>query len=351
MSGILLSLGTPPDFMASSGRTGVTMSHKAHRTTIEIDVSAHAPVGCEKVSADLYVPDTVTPNPTVWCCVPGGGISRGYFDFDVPLVVGEYSMARYLAQRGQVVLTIDPPGVGRSDAPVDGYDLTPRVIADVNHGVVTEVIGRLASGDIAAGPTISGGLILGLGHSAGGLLIACQQARHRTFGALALLGFSANGLPQVLNEHESTFIDRPEALFDALPAMVRGRFGDPLPQWDTGNWSSEMTASDSPYIKEATAKASSRLLALVGMSALVPGSIKTELDHIDVPTFVGMGEVDMAGQVSALQTQLPSCRDLTLFTLLGSGHLHNIAPSRVELWDRLRSWAASVVAVRTNTIG
>jgi pimeloyl-ACP methyl ester carboxylesterase len=316
------------------------------KISLKIDVSGVAPSGCALVSVDLFLPSDVPFSPILWCCVPGGGISRAYFDLDIPAKFGEYSMASYMAERGQIVLTIDPPGVGDSDLPNDGYDLAPRVVADVLHHVVTDVVKRMAAGDLEGVPAISCGIVFGVGHSAGGLLIGCQQGRQGTFGAVALLGYSANGLPSVLNEDEASYRDRPEDLVSALPGFVCKRFGDPLPIWGNGNWSNEIPNAHSTQIEQATAKASSRLLALVGMSALVPGSIKTELDQIGVPTFAGMGEVDIAGHVGALPGQLPACHDLTLVTLAGSGHLHNIADSRFVLWDRLLSWIESIASFR-----
>jgi pimeloyl-ACP methyl ester carboxylesterase len=319
------------------------------KINVKVDVGGHAPSGCDVVSADLFVPSDVDAAPTLWCCVPGGGISRAYFDLEIPQTFGEYSMASFVASRGQLVLTIDPPGVGESDRPDDGYDLAPRVVADVLHHVVTDAVMRLAAGDLEGVPAMSCCTVFGVGHSAGGLLIACQQSRHRTFGAVALLGYSANGLPSVLNEDEASYRDRPEDLVKVLPRFVRERFGDPLPEWGNGNWSSETPTAHGAPIEEATAKASSRLLALVGMSALIPGSIKTELELIDVPTFAGMGEIDIAGHVSALPAQIPACRDLTLFTLAGSGHLHNIADTRFVLWERLVRWIASVAGSEMST--
>jgi pimeloyl-ACP methyl ester carboxylesterase len=97
--------------------------------------------------------------------------------------VGPYSMARFAAERGHMVLTIDPPGVGQSDLPDDGYELTPRAVADVLHFVVTDTIQRLAVGEIPGVVPTEFGFTLGVGHSAGGLLVACQQGRHRTYGA------------------------------------------------------------------------------------------------------------------------------------------------------------------------
>jgi pimeloyl-ACP methyl ester carboxylesterase len=316
------------------------------KISLKIDVSGLAPSGCDLVSAELFLPNDIPRTPILWCCVPGGGISRAYFDLDIPAKFGEYSMASFMANRGQIVLTIDPPGVGDSDSPNDGYDLAPRVVADVLHHVVSDVAKRMAAGDLEGVPAVSYSTVFGVGHSAGGLLVGCQQGRQRTFDAVALLGYSASGLPSVLNEDEASYRDRPEDLVSALPGFVRERFGDPLPMWGNGNWSNETPSDHGGQIERATAKASSRLLALVGMSALVPGSIKTELDQIDVPAFAGMGEVDIAGHVSALPGQLPACHDLTLFTLAGSGHLHNIADSRFVLWERLLSWIESIAALR-----
>ncbi|MGP0032734.1 MAG: alpha/beta fold hydrolase [Acidimicrobiales bacterium] len=312
------------------------------KITVEVDVAGRAPSGCHLVVADLYVPAETEPFPVVWCCVPGGGISRAYFDLDVPPSLGEYSMAYHLAERGQIVLTIDPPGVGGSDLPDDGYDLAPRVVSDVLHVVVQDVLDRIVTGRLDGVRVVSIGAVLGVGHSAGALLVACQQARHRTFDALALLGFSASGLPSVLNEKEAAYAERAEDLVAVLPEFVRARFGDPLPQWSSERSRLGMLEAPVDDVEAASSRAGSRLLAMVGMTALVPGSIKPELDQIDVPTIVALGEHDIAGSISALPGQLPSCHDLTLFTVVGAGHNHNVAESRLVLWDRMLRWIRSV---------
>jgi hypothetical protein len=84
------------------------------------------------------------------------------------------------------------------------------------------------------------------------------------------------------------------------------------------------------------------LLALVGMTAIVPGSVQPELNQINATIFAALGEHDIAGTTDVLVSQLPSCRDLTLFVLEGAGHRHNIAPNREQLWLRLMSWASSI---------
>jgi pimeloyl-ACP methyl ester carboxylesterase len=321
---------------------------RVRKITVEVDVAGCAPSGCHVVAADLFMPAEIEPFPIVWCCVPGGGVSRAYFDLDVPHSLGEYSMARYLAERGQIVLTIDPPGVGGSDLPDDGYDLAPRVVSDVLHFVVQDVLNRIVAGHHEGVPAISIGAVLGVGHSAGALLVACQQAHHRTYHALALLGFSGNGLPSVLNDREAAYAERAEDLVAVLPEFVRARFGDPLPQWSSARSRMGMLEAPPDDVEAASSRASTTLLAMVGMTALIPGSIKPELDQIDVPTLVAHGENDIAGSISALPGQLPSCHDLTLVTLVGAGHNQNVADSRVVLWNRILRWIRCVAPDQSN---
>jgi len=67
--------------------------------TVWVDVSGIAPEGRRQVAADLFVPAEIDSMPALWCCVPGGGMSRR-----------DFSMAMYAADRGHLVLIIDPPG-------------------------------------------------------------------------------------------------------------------------------------------------------------------------------------------------------------------------------------------------
>lgn len=312
------------------------------KATVEVEVTGHAPKGCRQVTTDLFIPTHPDSDPALWCCVPGGGMNRAYFDLDVPPNVGEFSLARFAAARGQVVLTIDPPGVGDSDSPDDGNELTPRALADTLDFVVGDVRRKLAQGDLEGIPPTSCRVTVGVGHSAGGLLVACQQGRHHSYDAVALPGFSGSGLRPVLTDQEAAFIDRPEALVAVLPELVRARFGDPLPQWPNARSGTAMVGDSDEQVAAASDRASSRLLALVGMTALIPGSTQPELDRIDVPTLVAAGDHDIVGDLAALVGQLPACHDLTLFTLMGSGHNHNVADSRMVLWDRLVRWVGAL---------
>ena len=100
---------------------------------------------------------------------------------------------------------------------------------------------------------------------------------------------------------------------------------DPLPEWSNSSaWEFEPNVL-ATQVDVALAAASSRLLALVGMTAIVPGSVQPELDELRVPIFAALGEHDLGGTLDVLPSQLPACGDLTLFLLEGAGHNHNVA--------------------------
>jgi pimeloyl-ACP methyl ester carboxylesterase len=316
------------------------------RCSVSIDVSALAPAGCRRIAADLFMSQNVRPTPLLWVCVPGGGMSRRYFDLDVAGQNAAFSMARHLAAGGDLVVTVDPPGVGESDAPDDGYTLTPRVVADVLAAALDGLRAELGGDAFAADAGLSSVVpraVVGLGHSAGALLVAFQQAHHHSYDVLALFGFSASGLPDVLNEDEVRYAGHPERLSEDVKRLTRARFGEPLPEWSssTGELGPRAVTAQ---VDMAFAAATSRLLAQVGMTAIVPGSVQPELDELRIPIFAALGEHDLGGTLDVLPGQLSACGDLTLFLLEGAGHNHNVAVNRRLLWDRVARWATSVTS-------
>jgi pimeloyl-ACP methyl ester carboxylesterase len=284
----------------------------------------------------------------LWVCIPGGGINRRYFDLDVAGQGGAFSMARHLAVGGDLVVTLDPPGVGGSDTPDDGYTLTPHVVSDVLAAAIATLLQDLGQRRIAG--TELGGVVpratVGLGHSAGALLIAVQQARHRSYDVVALLGFSASGLPGVLTEEELRYAGRPKEFSQLVAALTKARFGHPLPEWSNSSAGELERDAVAAEVDVALNAASSRLLALVGMTAIMPGSVQPELDELRVPIFAALGEHDLGGTLDVLPSQLSGSGDLTLFLLEGAGHTHNVAVNRRLLWDRVARWAASVTPGR-----
>lgn len=310
---------------------------------IELDVSSAAPAGVRHLRGDLFVPSQPLDPPVALTCLPGGGMSRRYFDLDL----AGYSMARYLADAGFVVLTLDPPGVGDSDVPHDGWTLTPSTVADVVAHGSDQVLAQLRDGTTGRDlPPLPDLLSVGLGHSAGGLITCYQQAAHRTHDALALLGFAGCGLPIALTDDERAYEDDPERFRRDLRRLVDQRYHDnPLPAGTTAT-SDYLIVVDIPDdVRDSIGRSDAALLALVGLTAMMPGASAAELAAIDVPVFLGIAEHDIVDDPRAAVADFPGSDDVTLFVLRGAGHNHNVAPTRTVLWDRIAAWARELPRV------
>jgi alpha-beta hydrolase superfamily lysophospholipase len=317
---------------------------------VEVDVSAVAPAGAHVVAADVFVPPGEVARagdgaPLVLVCLPGGGMTRRYFDLDVApeLGLGNYSMARHLAALGFIVVTVDPPGVGGSDKPDDGYALTPHAVADVLAFVVGDVRERLRTGSLAPGlGPLPDHRSIGVGHSAGGLLTVHQQARHRTHDAVALLGFAGGGLVHVLTDEERSYAGDAEATRREVARLSAVRFGRPFPISQTSTSPTLLGGPVPEAVEQALGEARGHLLAVVGLTSMIPGASGEEMAAVDVPVLLGVGTGDITGDPFRIPPSFPGCHDVTLFVLDGSGHNHNAAPTRERLWNRLAAWATSV---------
>jgi alpha-beta hydrolase superfamily lysophospholipase len=295
--------------------------------------------------ADLFVPDPLRleRSPIVLWCLPGGGMSRRYFDLDVAPEYGNYSMARHLARLGFIVVTIDHAGIGESSRPDDGYALTPHVLADVNASAMRSITDRLRRGTLTEGlPPLARCASIGVGHSAGAGITVHQQARHRTHGAVALLGYHGKGLPSHLNDDERSYAGDPDGVRREIARLVRARFGDPLPMMARGSSRLLVAAPMSEPVHAALVAARTNLLALAGLSSMIPGSAGPELGAVEVPVFLGLGSLDLTDDAHGVPAQFPASKDVSLFVLEGSGHNHNVAANREQLWDRLAQWARSI---------
>jgi alpha-beta hydrolase superfamily lysophospholipase len=301
--------------------------------TLRVDVADVAPAGVRELAVDIHEPASPGDRTVVCVCVPGGGMSRGYFDLQPPPELGNYSMVRHLTDRGFVVVTVDPPAVGESDTPDDGYTLTPEVVADVDARAIEQVLARWPDA-----------FRIGIGHSAGALLTVVQQAHHHTYGALGLLGFGSGGHERfALSKDELGVGDDPDDLRAAIVELTRERFGRPLPRGSTSTSPFLLGGMDVPEpVLDALGSVKSALLGIVGLTSMIPGSVAEEMAAVDVPVFLGLGEHDIAGDPHGIPAFFGGCPDLTLFVLPGAGHNHNVAPEREVLWERLAVWARQI---------
>jgi pimeloyl-ACP methyl ester carboxylesterase len=312
------------------------------RTQLRADVSDVAPPGCrtlavEVVAAAAHAEGIGADSPVVFC-FPGGGMSRRYFDLAVP----GYSFAEYVGGRGFVTVLVDHPGVGDSDAPDDGWTLTPQTVARVDAAAVSWVLAALRSGAVAGIPALRPSLVLGVAHSAGALVLIHHQAEYPQFDGVVLLGWGGHGLPEHLDDSELALGSDPDLLVSRLVDGAKKRHDKALTVLPRGS-SRMLVAAEMPGdVHQALVDARSRLLAVVGYASLMPGSASRAAARIDVPVFLGVGENDIAVNHHQIPAEFPSSFDVTLFVLEAAGHNQNVEPNREQLWARVVGWAADL---------
>jgi pimeloyl-ACP methyl ester carboxylesterase len=320
------------------------------RHRFELDVSSVAPSGVSTIAGDIHLPEGRHRQLVLACCLPGGGMSRRYFDLRAATSFGEtteadrqsgpnYSMATHLVRAGFAVATIDHPGVGESGRPDDGFTLTPQVIADVDAHAVELVRKGLESGTLVddVGPIVITRTI-GVGHSAGAIVTVHLQARHGLYDGLALLGFGGRGWREQLTDEELAVADDPEAIRASIVELARERFGEALPMPRRGSSDLLVASPMAPEAHAALVDARTNLLAVLGLSSMIPGSMRPDIDAVDVPVFIGVGERDIAGAPRRIPESFPRSNDITVFVLPGAGHNHNVHADREVLWERVVRW-------------
>ena len=284
-----------------------------------------------EIAADLYLP--AREPRAAFFCFPGGGLDRRYFDLPAP----GRSFARALSAQGFAVATLDPLGWGESSRPRDGFALVPEALAAANARAV-ETLARELEARWPGLPRI------GAGHSLGALLAIVQQAEHESFAALALLGVSTRGLPQMLSDEELAFADRPEAARAELVRLARKRSGEAWFELPPAARAGAIFAGDADRAALAAMRAvACPVVSVPALFSMLPGSSAPWAARVRVPVFLGIGERDITGPPHEVPASFPASRDVTLHVLPATGHSHFAHPSCTRLFECVAEWAAAVV--------
>jgi pimeloyl-ACP methyl ester carboxylesterase len=282
-------------------------------------------------------------------CLAGGGLTTRYYDLHVDGLRG-YSMARYLADRGVVVVALDHPGIGESDRVGDIYSLTPSVVALVHDAASRQVAADLRLGSLVSNlPPLPSLTWVGLGHSMGGMILDVVQGTHGSFDAVVGLGHGSAGLPEFLTNEERKLIGGPlEEIEPRLIDLARARFG----RVDSDREPPDFFDVDTPSgVRRAFATARTELLFTCGLASIVTGSTDREKAAITAPLFLALGDHDLITDLVGCVGRYPLVGDATLFRLTGSGHCHSIAPSRAVLWDRIARWVQTLPPAASSASG
>jgi alpha-beta hydrolase superfamily lysophospholipase len=296
--------------------------------SLRIDVAHLTPFrGGVEAAAWLFAPPCgARANGGLLVCLHGATCDHRYFHAQFDHHPG-YSFAEFFTRLGYHVLAIDHLGMGTSSRPEPERLLTREVVAAADEHVVREVLAGLASGRWFGREPASAPRAIGIAHSLGGMLAVVQQARHRTFERMAVLGWSNIGVRfeggQARGMSDAA---AHEGYLPAPRALTRTLFHLPDVPAD--------------LIEEDDARAG-LTPANLGRAAMAPGVVAHEAAQIDCPVLLLYGEVDTSPDPHAEVGFYRACREITLTLLRGSAHMHNYASTRREGWHRIERWIES----------
>jgi pimeloyl-ACP methyl ester carboxylesterase len=264
----------------------------------------------------------------VLVCLPGGTYSRAYRDLGMP----GYSFAEFATRQGYPVVTIDPLGTGESSLPARDFDFTDIAAA------LSSAVGQLAATTGESGHPVA------VAHSLGGYLAITQQALYSSYAGLAVLGCTNQhvaplNLDAAFIARSATPQGRAELAEQILAALPEPYFEGPrehLQSWfHLADVPADVVAADSVTAKSVVPR--------VFGTAMIPGVVAEHAARVEVPVLIGYGVVDVSPEPRAEARLYCHSPDVTTIVLADSAHCHNMASSRIRLWRRLLTWAATVV--------
>jgi alpha-beta hydrolase superfamily lysophospholipase len=314
---------------------------------VKVDVTGSTGLdGHQVTAATVHLPDRVAGPLTVLFGYPGGGFGRGYYDIRA---LPGYSQAAHHTDEGIVVVACDHLHVGDSSHP-DTFDLSFEHLAAANHATAVQIVDGLASGTLVSGiGPIAVDSVVGMGQSMGGCLITVQQANHRTFDGVALLGWSGifTNFPapdgsRLTYSMPSRGTDiRPlagELLGVVSPDPEQFRFCFHWPDEEPALMEADLE-SYRPYTDtvrgDATTPWGSATVPACAITMMTEGAVAAEAAAIDVPVLVACGERDVVPDPWAEPVAYRGTRDVSVFVVPRMAHMHNFARTRTSLWDRI----------------
>jgi pimeloyl-ACP methyl ester carboxylesterase len=179
--------------------------------------------------------------------------------------------------------------------------------------------------------------VVGVGHSMGGALVVMQQAMHRSFDRVAVLGYGYQplaGVPDTVTV--AAQVEQAARRFAALFACESGYYLVPRPQLRAHfHW---------PDVADEVIGADDAIETVLPRPALhavaTTAAGRPHAAALDVPVLQAWGESDNTPDPHRDAEFFSACPDYTLYVLPRSGHCHNFAGTRHLLWARLAVWLA-----------
>jgi alpha-beta hydrolase superfamily lysophospholipase len=321
-----------------------------------IDVTGKTGLPGEMATAvTVHTPDRLNRSTVVMFGFPGGGFGRRYYDIQT---LPGYSQAEYHTASGNVFVACDHLHVGESTHP-DTFALTYEDLAAANHATSAAVLEGLSKGTLIEGlGAISVDSTIGMGQSMGGCLLTVQQARHRSFDGVAMLGWS--GIYTNFPSPDGSRITYPmpprgsdlQSIADQVFGVVAPdenhfrycfHWPDEEPTLMEADLATYRPYSDVVRGDERTPWGSSTMPACA-ITMMTEGAVAEEAAAIDVPILSASGERDTVPDPWSEPSAYRSSRFIWLAVIERMAHMHNFASTRTVLWEIIENFARAVPA-------
>jgi len=281
------------------------------------------------LQADYFKPTSLS-NKTLLVCLPGGGANKGFFNLGT-YEGFDYSFTSRMTAMGYALLTIDHPGTATNPLP-EGHDfLAPHQSAAYIGQAITKLSNGIEPYD----------RIIGIGHSMGGMMITLLQGTEKPFDAIVLLGSSAGGLEWGLDDHEKTYMDRPNAFEKDIESLTLRKFKTPFPAGMGGPTGKSITfGGENEAVTARLREISCELYAAGGMMSMTRGSFIKEVEAIDTSIFFGFGDHDIGIPPEDAPKAYIHAASTELHVMENTGHNSFAFKSLQTLCERLDNWIA-----------
>jgi pimeloyl-ACP methyl ester carboxylesterase len=294
----------------------------------------------------LFLPERPTDVRGVLLCLAGGTYDKHYWHIDIDGYPG-YSFATHLVDSGFVVIAVDHLAIGESTDPTALGPAGLELLAKGDAEVGRQVREQLRRGELHQDLPPTNAPLIGVGHSMGACLTTMVQATAHLYDALVLLGYGV----QITNVYQDTpdaaeLEERIQQTMEASCRLTGAKPTDAHIYAPRGYLADLFYAGEVPQeVIDADTAVQSRTPLRAAAEVTTPGMVERYAPQVDVPVFLGFGAArDVSPNPHAEPANYTGSPDVTLHLVPSSGHCHNFASHRTQLWDRIANWATTVVA-------
>jgi pimeloyl-ACP methyl ester carboxylesterase len=326
----------------------VATNGRAERTPFSLSFDVSAGVGSNeelRQKAWLFLPENPSNAHAVLLCLAGGTYDKHYWHVEVEGHPA-YSFGEHMAALGFIVVAVDHLGIGESTDPISSGPLGLKLLATGNAEVARQLRERLQRGDLHDDLPQSTAAVIGVGHSMGACLTTMVQATAHPYDAVVLLGYGV----QITNVYEDNAdaADLEQRIQQTLELSCQLTGAKPT---DSHTIAPRSYLADlfyagevPPDVIEADTAVQSRVPLRAAAEVTTPGMVEQYAPQVDVPVFLAFGNaLDVSPNPYAEPGNYTGSSDVTLYLVPKSGHCHNFASHRGQLWDRIARWVSTIV--------